>query len=195
MSMTRLLPLALFLHAVVFSALGPAANAQTFGAQPFAETYLVEAVPAKASADNPLAARDAALAKAQREALDILLKRLVGPGGEGSLPVATDQLVFQTMLGFEVKEEKTSATTYSALISVSPPLNTKGSRTGQWAVTGWPGHTGQTSPAVLSQTVMTISIAGTPGAAAAPNSSQLLLRRPVVGRPRLSSRARLWGLT
>lgn len=118
MSMTRLLPLALFLHAVVFSALGPAANAQTFGAQPFAETYLVEAVPAKASADNPLAARDAALAKAQREALDILLKRLVGPGGEGSLPVATDQLVFQTMLGFEVKEEKTSATTYSALISV-----------------------------------------------------------------------------
>ncbi|MCF4164461.1 DUF2066 domain-containing protein [Zavarzinia compransoris] len=118
MSMKRLLPLVLFLHAVVFAALGAAANAQTFGVQPFAETYLVEGVPAKASAESPLAARDAALAKAQREALDILLKRLVGPGGEGRLPAATDQLVFKTMLGFEVKEEKTSPTTYSALISV-----------------------------------------------------------------------------
>ena len=45
-------------------------------------------------------------------------------------------------------------------------------------IIGWPGQTGQTSPAALSQTVNTKSSVGAPGAA---NSSQLLLRRPSVG--------------
>src|ERR1700733_12339669 len=44
---------------------------------------------------------------------------------------------------------------------------------------GWPGHSGQVSLAALSQTVNTKSIFGAPGFA---NSSQLLLRRPAVGR-------------
>src|ERR1700694_1875785 len=43
---------------------------------------------------------------------------------------------------------------------------------------GWPGHTGQTSLAALSQTVKTKSIWGASGFA---NSSQHLLRRPSVG--------------
>jgi hypothetical protein len=48
----------------------------------------------------------------------------------------------------------------------------------QWAVIGWPGHTGQTSSAARSQTVKTKSRGG---ASAVTNSSQLLLRRFSVG--------------
>lgn len=83
-----------------------------------AETYRVDGVPAQATASDPLTARDQALTKAQREALDTLLKRLAAPGSEGRLPRATDQLVFETMQGFEVQQEKTSATSYTATISV-----------------------------------------------------------------------------
>lgn len=108
MLMTRLLHRFLLFVALTLAA-GTAAHA---------ETYTVEDVPAQASAGSPLAARDAALTKAQRDALDILLKRLVTPGTEASLPPVTDDLVFKTMLGFEVRQEKTSATTYTALISV-----------------------------------------------------------------------------
>ena len=49
----------------------------------------------------------------------------------------------------------------------------------QCAVMGWPGHTGHISWAALSQTVKTKFIFGAPGFA---NSSQLLLRKPSVGR-------------
>ncbi len=57
-------------------------------------------------------------------------------------------------------------------------LHGGGSGTPQCAVIGWPGHTGQTSLAALSQTVNTKSICGAPGFA---NSSQLLLRKPSTG--------------
>lgn len=83
-----------------------------------AETYSVEGVVAQATAADPLAARDAATTKAQREALDTLLKRLAAQGGAGRLPPVTDQLVFQTMQGFEVQQEKTTATSYSAILTV-----------------------------------------------------------------------------
>jgi len=49
----------------------------------------------------------------------------------------------------------------------------------QCAVIGWPGQTGQTSPAAASQTVMTKSILG---ASSLANSSQLFERKPAVGR-------------
>ncbi|MFA5122873.1 DUF2066 domain-containing protein, partial [Zavarzinia sp.] len=83
-----------------------------------AETYTVDGVVAQATGPDPLTARDAALTKAQRDALETLLKRLAAPGTEGSMPRVTDQLVFQTMQGFEVKQEKTTATSYSALLTV-----------------------------------------------------------------------------
>ena len=51
--------------------------------------------------------------------------------------------------------------------------NAFGRISGHGAVIGVPNHTGQASPAALSQTVMTRSISGAPGAA---NSSQDLLR-------------------
>ena len=44
----------------------------------------------------------------------------------------------------------------------------------QWAVIGWPGQTGQVSPAALSQTVNTKSSCGTP---VPENSSQFLERK------------------
>jgi hypothetical protein len=52
------------------------------------------------------------------------------------------------------------------------------------AVTGWPGQSGQVSPAALSQTVKTKSIFGAPGWA---NSSHVFERKPSTGYPRLSS--------
>ena len=60
----------------------------------------------------------------------------------------------------------------------SPSLPTKaaGSSTPQCALIGWPGQTGQTSAAALSQTVNTKSSTGAPGAV---NSSQLFERRPL----------------
>ena len=58
------------------------------------------------------------------------------------------------------------------------PSTVAGSGTPQCAVIGWPGHTGQISPAALSQTVNTKSSGAAPGCA---NSSQLLLRRPSIG--------------
>src|SRR5882762_2233529 len=62
-------------------------------------------------------------------------------------------------------------------ISSGVPCAAAGSGTPQWAVMGWPGHTGQISLAALSQTVKTKFICGAPGFA---NSSQLLLRKSSV---------------
>src|SRR5580704_10403626 len=67
----------------------------------------------------------------------------------------------------------------AAAFSISVPSTAAGSATPQWAVIGFPGHTGHTSPAALSQTVKIKSIGGAQDAA---NSSQLLLRRFSVGR-------------
>src|ERR1700739_3257571 len=57
------------------------------------------------------------------------------------------------------------------------PFTAAGSGTPQCAVMGWPGQTGHTSLAALSQTVKTKSSFGAPCFA---NSSQSLLRRPFI---------------
>jgi hypothetical protein len=64
------------------------------------------------------------------------------------------------------------------LVGISA-FNRRGVCNSQCAVIGFPGQTGQTSPAALSHTVKIKSIGGAPGAA---NSSQLLLRKPSAGR-------------
>ena len=74
----------------------------------------------------------------------------------------------------------------------SVPFAAAGSGTPQCAVMGWPGHTGHTSPAALSQTVRTKSICGASGLA---NSSQFLLRYPSVGMRNDSSVSRANGFT
>jgi hypothetical protein len=50
-------------------------------------------------------------------------------------------------------------------ISAAEPLASAGSGTPQRAVIGWPGHTGQISPAALSQTVKAKSSGGAHGLA------------------------------
>ena len=72
---------------------------------------------------------------------------------------------------------KTSAA--KAAFSASLPSKLDGSGKPQCPVTGWPGHTGQDSPAAWSQTVKTKSITGAPGLT---NSSQSFERMPSVGR-------------
>ena len=64
------------------------------------------------------------------------------------------------------------------------PSIAAGSGIPQWALAGVPGQIGQTSPAALSQTVMTRSSGGAPAAA---NSSQLCERKPSVECPRSAS--------
>jgi hypothetical protein len=76
--------------------------------------------------------------------------------------------------------------------SSSAPSTAAGSSTPQCALTGWPGQTGHTSPAALSQTVNTKSSAGAPGAA---NSSQFLLRSPSVGSRFFCSSSMAYELT
>ncbi len=58
-----------------------------------------------------------------------------------------------------------NASRNAAVFSRSLPVTAAGSATPQCAVIGWPGQTGQTSPAALSQTVMTKSSGAAPGAA------------------------------
>src|SRR5688572_9769516 len=72
------------------------------------------------------------------------------------------------------------------------PVAAAGSGTPQCAVTGWPGQTGQTSPAALSQTVKMKSMCGAPALA---NSFQFLERRPSVPRLFFRSRSSANGLT
>jgi len=52
--------------------------------------------------------------------------------------------------------------------SSSLPSNAAGSGTPQWALIGWPGHTGQVSLAALSHTVKTKSRCGAPACANSP---------------------------
>ena len=63
----------------------------------------------------------------------------------------------------------------ASAISAAEPVAAAGSGMPQCAVIGWPGQTGQVSPAALSQTVNTKSSAGAPGLA---NSLQDFERKP-----------------
>src|SRR5262249_32104576 len=83
-----------------------------------------------------------------------------------------------------------SATRKASHLSASDPSTAAGSGIPQRAVIGLPGQIGQTSPAALSQTVMTNCICGAPGAS---NSSQDLDRRPAVGKSNCLSSANAIG--
>ena len=77
-------------------------------------------------------------------------------------------------------------------LSSSDPAAAAGSSMPQCAVIGWPGQTGHTSAAALSQTVNTNCIGGASGDE---NSFQLLLRRCSVGSRLRSSVAIASGCT
>src|SRR6202051_1191392 len=100
--------------------------------------------------------------------VDFFLERETVNAGERKAEKQTDSAL-----------EHKKASRKARSTSASVPRTAAGSGTPQWAVMGWPGHTGQTSLAALSQTVKTKSSFGASGRE---NSSQPLLRRPLVGK-------------
>lgn len=115
--------------AAVLIALGthatPAAaqTAPAFGPGPSAapaptgvEAYTVSGITVDVSATNANAARDQAIAEAQRRAWDELHKR-VAPGG-GPTPRLSDIELARLVQGFSIDEEKVSATRYVGTMTV-----------------------------------------------------------------------------
>ena len=78
------------------------------------------------------------------------------------------------------------------MVFSSLPTKAAGSSMPQCAVIGWPGQTGQTSAAALSQTVNTKSSSGASGLV---NSSQLFERNPSVLKFSCCSSRSATGLT
>jgi len=93
-----------------------AAQAQSQGGD---EPYTVSGIPVDASADNAAAARGRAIATGQREAFAKLIERLVPAGERGSIPQLTDPEISRLVLGFEVANERSSATRYIADLTVA----------------------------------------------------------------------------
>lgn len=100
----------------------PAALAQTAAqAQPAAQpasVFVVSGVAVDASADSSAAARPIALAQGQRRAFTQLLQRLTLIENRGRLPQPTEALLNDTIAGFEIDEERASATRYLGRITV-----------------------------------------------------------------------------
>lgn len=100
----------------------PAALAQTAAqAQPAAQpasVFVVSGVAVDASADSSAAARPIALAQGQRRAFTQLLQRLTLIEDRGRLPQPTEALLNDTIAGFEIDEERASATRYLGRITV-----------------------------------------------------------------------------
>ncbi len=83
-----------------------------------ASVFVVSGVAVDASADSSAAARPVALAQGQRRAFTQLLQRLTLIEDRGRLPQPTEALLNDTIAGFEIDEERTSATRYLGRITV-----------------------------------------------------------------------------
>lgn len=103
-------------------AFGPAhaqTLAQTAGqTPPAADPFTVAKVPVDATADSAAAARPIAIADGERRAFTLLLRRLTLPEDADRLPRASEALLNQIIAGFEIGDERTSATRYIATITV-----------------------------------------------------------------------------
>ncbi len=95
----------------------PAQMAAPAAARP-ADPFTVAGVPVDASADSAAAARPLAIAEGQRRAFILLLRRLTLPEDAGRLPRPSEALLNAIITGFEIGEERTSATRYIAKITV-----------------------------------------------------------------------------
>jgi len=91
----------------------PAGAQVTPGAQ--ADAFTVSGVKVDINAANPNTARDQAIVQAQRNAWETLYQRLV-PGGRGTRLSDTD--LARLVQGFEIDDEKVSATRYVGSITV-----------------------------------------------------------------------------
>lgn len=95
--------------------LGVAAPAR---AQQDRSVYTVRDVPVRAEAANPAAAKEQALAQGQKEALQILLRRLTLPEDRAYLPDPPPEAVEDLVLGLSIRDEKTPPRGYIATLTV-----------------------------------------------------------------------------
>jgi hypothetical protein len=109
---------AIFASLLAAATLSPAL-AQTAGqsASP-ADPFTVARVPVDATADSAAAARPIAIADGERRAFGQLMRRLTLPEDADRLPRASEALLDQVIAGFEIGDERTSATRYIASITV-----------------------------------------------------------------------------
>lgn len=82
------------------------------------DPFTVEEVPIDATAKDTEKARRRALAMGRAEAFRLLLRRLANTADYGKLPRVKDAGIIQMINGFSVREEKTSAVRYLALMTV-----------------------------------------------------------------------------
>ncbi|HLT77872.1 MAG TPA: DUF2066 domain-containing protein [Ferrovibrio sp.] len=83
-----------------------------------ADPFVVTGIPVDATAESAAAARPVAIGEGQRRAFLALMRRLTRPEDHGRLPRPSEALLNQTVAGFEIDEERTSATRYIARITV-----------------------------------------------------------------------------
>ncbi|MDH5722633.1 MAG: DUF2066 domain-containing protein [Alphaproteobacteria bacterium] len=74
--------------------------------------FTVEGITVDVTAENSVAARDEALAKAQRDAFTVLAKRMVAEGQVGEVSIPDDDTLNDFVRDFEVTNEKLSAIRY-----------------------------------------------------------------------------------
>ncbi len=95
---------------------------QTMGQAPAsrspAQVFVISGVAVDASAQSAAAARPIALQDGQRRAFSQLLRRLTLPEDHSRLPQPSENLLNDTIAGFEIDEERTSATRYLGRITV-----------------------------------------------------------------------------
>lgn len=105
---------------VLFSGLAVLCQSASAGAQAVrpSDPFVVSGVAVDATAESAAAARPLALAEGQRRAFAQLLRRLTLPESHAALPRPTEALLNQTIAGFEIDEERTSATRYIGRITV-----------------------------------------------------------------------------
>lgn len=106
----------LFALVLALAAAPFAASAQGMAAPGGAEAFTVSGVAVDVSAANANAARDEAIAQAQRKAWDELYRRIT-PGG-GSAPRLSDVDLARLVQGFSIDEERVSATRYLGSMTV-----------------------------------------------------------------------------
>ncbi|MBP7064588.1 DUF2066 domain-containing protein [Ferrovibrio sp.] len=115
--------LALFLGLALLVASGggqaqPANAGRTAAAGLGNPVFVVSNVAVDANADSSAAARPIALQDGQRRAFTLLLRRLTLPEDRARLPQPSEALLNDTIAGFEIDEERTSATRYLGRITV-----------------------------------------------------------------------------
>lgn len=80
--------------------------------------FTVAGVAVDANADSSATARPIALADGQRRAFTLMLRRLTLADDRPRLPAPSEALLNETIAGFEIDEERTSATRYLGRITV-----------------------------------------------------------------------------